>query len=90
VSRDAQVGPLTVNAARLATVSAELAQFLNFTRREQPISAAVAAGMTDTVTVQQDCGPASMTISRLIVCHRRKPAQVRGAAPGRDACHRTS
>ena len=56
LSRDTQVGPLTVNAARLATVPAESAQFLNITRREQPISAAVAAGMTGTVPVQQDCG----------------------------------
>jgi hypothetical protein len=35
VSRDTQVGPLTVNTARLATVPAELAQFLNITCREQ-------------------------------------------------------
>jgi hypothetical protein len=89
VSRDAQVGPLTVNAAGLAIVPAESAQFLNIMRREQPISAAVAAGTTDTVPVQQDCGPTSMAISRLIVCHPRKPAQVRGTEPGRHACHGT-
>ncbi|MFF5073075.1 hypothetical protein ACFY2R_18260 [Micromonospora olivasterospora] len=66
-----------------------MAQFLNIKRREQPISPAVAAGMTDTVPVQHDCGPTSMTISRLIICHRRKPAQVRDTAPGRYACHGT-
>jgi hypothetical protein len=49
----------------------------------------VAAGMTDTVPVKQDCGPTSMTISRLVVCHRRKPAQVRSAVPGRYTCHGT-
>jgi hypothetical protein len=69
LSCDTQVGPLTVNAARSATVPAELAQFLNIMRREQPISLAVADGMADAVDVQHDCGPTSMTVSRLIICH---------------------
>lgn len=88
VSGDTQVGPLPINAARLAIVPAEPAQFLNITGRKQPINAAARAGMTDTAPVQQDCGPTSTTNSRLIPCHQRRPAQVRGTLPRRNALTR--
>jgi hypothetical protein len=47
------------------------------------------ARMNDKTMPRHIARPTSMTKPDSALCHLRKPAQVRGMLPGRDACHGT-
>jgi hypothetical protein len=92
VSGDTYVGPPPSSAARPSTLSVETAG----TGRLGPHAAVLLAitchrraGMTGKDRVPVLGGPASMARCRTLSCQRRRPAQVSGALPIRDACHRT-
>src|SRR6266487_3195017 len=94
LSRDTQIGLLTINAARSATLPPELAQERDHlsldgqvTSPDEPTTGP--DYVADTIPVRHAHGPTSTTTNRLIICHRSRPAQVRGTTPGRHVCHGT-